>query len=79
MGNADDVPDGRTVKLTYFKPDTGKLYTVAEFQSKEPIWTIWDNVRKMVAERRCPDLMAGHTQFVTLIEVEGFEMKLVIP
>lgn len=79
MGKIEDVPDGRTVKLTYFKPNTGKMYAVEEFQSKEPIWNIWDDVRKMVAERRCPGLIIGHESFVTLIEVEGFEPKLVIP
>jgi hypothetical protein len=58
-----------TVKLTYFKQG-GKYYSEGEYETQlEPLHEIFDEVREIYRRKRLPGLMAGHSDFIVLIEV----------
>lgn len=58
-----------TVHLTYFKP-TGKYYSEASVMSAGPeLFDIWDDVRTWMRTQCLPGLMAGHSEFIVLVEV----------
>jgi hypothetical protein len=66
------------VKLTYFKPDGGKYYSDAEYESMHPqIWNVWEEVRLMRRYGTLPGI-SGPSTFVVLIEAEGCEPRLVL-
>lgn len=58
-----------TVKLTYFKPG-GKYYAEGTYETQvEPLYEIFDEVRKIHKRKELPGLMVGHSDFITLIRV----------
>lgn len=58
-----------TVKLTYFKRG-GKYYGEGTYETQvEPLYEIFDEVRKIYKRRQLPGLIVGHSDFIVLIEV----------
>jgi hypothetical protein len=59
----------RKVKLTYFKPTTGKYYTEAIYlTAKRTHFELAEEVDRMRANNRLPGLVEGHSRFIVLID-----------
>lgn len=59
-----------TVKLTYFK-QTGKYYSEGAYESlNQYAFEVFNEVKEMLATKRLPDLVEGHSDFIVLVEPE---------
>jgi hypothetical protein len=59
------------VQLTYFK-DTGKYYSEGEYETElDSLTKIWEEVRAMIQQGKCPGLLEGRHDFHTLVNVAG--------
>lgn len=56
------------VKLTYFKPDTGRYYAGAEYDSECDPWKIPAEVRMLRNKGALPGLKSGSNHWHILIE-----------
>lgn len=57
------------VHLTYFKQN-GKYYSDGEYETqKGHLFEIFEEVHKMLIARTCPGLIAGHSDFIVLVDV----------
>jgi hypothetical protein len=57
------------ITLIYFKP-SGEYYSEGSYEtSQTTFYDVCEEVREMVRTRQCPDLVDGHTQFITSIVV----------
>lgn len=66
------------VKLTYFKPETGKYYTSDEYESRhsQP-WQIFDEVRTFRARGILPGLQEGAINFDILVDIPDLYPALI--
>lgn len=59
----------RTVKLTYFKPSSGKYYAEATYETPSVLdFEIHKEVRSMTMLQTLPGLRPNHSSFIVLIE-----------
>jgi len=57
------------VILTYFKR-SGKYYSEGKYDTeKEHMFEIFEEVRELVDQNRCPGLMKGHSDFYAHVDV----------
>lgn len=57
------------VDLTYFK-QSGKYYADGSYETeKVNILDIWKEVREMIANKKLPGLMEGHSEFIVSVDI----------
>lgn len=59
------------VNLTYFKR-TGKYYSEGVYITKKTqVWDIFDEVKKMLADGKLPDLVEGAKEFIVYVDLSN--------